>query len=45
MAAYVWIAIGGALGSMARSWCFGLVTQHGSETACHCRAALPYRLR
>ena len=32
MAAYVWIAIGGALGSMARYWCSGLVAQHVGET-------------
>jgi len=30
--AYVWIAIGGALGSVARFWFSGLVARHFGET-------------
>jgi len=29
---YVWIAIGGALGSVARFWCSGMAARHFGET-------------
>jgi CrcB protein len=32
MAMYLWIGLGGALGSMARYWCSGLVAQRIGET-------------
>src|SRR5262245_6802670 len=32
MLTYLWIAIGGALGSMARFWCNGIVSRHFGET-------------
>jgi len=32
MLAYLWIAIGGALGSVARYWCSGVVAHHFGET-------------
>ena len=32
MLSYIWIAIGGALGSMARFWVSGLVARHTDET-------------
>ena len=32
MRVYLWIALGGALGSVARYWCSGLVARHVGET-------------
>jgi fluoride exporter len=32
MLAYVWIALGGALGSTARYWCSGVIGRHFGET-------------
>jgi fluoride exporter len=32
MSSYFWIAVGGALGSVARFWCSGLAARHGGET-------------
>jgi fluoride exporter len=32
MSSYLWIAIGGALGSVARFWCSGLAARHFGET-------------
>jgi CrcB protein len=32
MSSYLWIALGGALGSVARFWCSGVVARHFGET-------------
>lgn len=32
MSGYLWVAIGGALGSVARFWCSGLVARHVGDT-------------
>lgn len=32
MESYIWVGVGGALGSMARFWCSGLVARHFGET-------------